>query len=133
MYFASDRLVAVAVSERVQFFAGLEAHSFAGSDADLGAGAGIAADAGFAGADAEDAKPAQFDALAGRQSLFQALEDRIHRSLSLGAGQARALDHVMNDVLLNQSGYLAGATGNDCTTPYAIDGTDFAPFMERRD
>jgi hypothetical protein len=38
----------------------------------------------------------------------------------------------MNDVLLNQSGYLAGATGKKCTTPYAVDGTDFAPFIETR-
>jgi hypothetical protein len=47
----------------VEFFARLEAHGFAGCDADLGACAGVAANPGFAGADAEDAKPAQFDAL----------------------------------------------------------------------
>ena len=85
---------------------------------------------GLAGANTEDAEPAQFDALAGSESLFQPLEDSIHRSLSLGAGQPCALDHVMNDVLLNQSGYLA-ATGKDCTTPYSIDGTDFASFREQ--
>ena len=95
--------------QRVQFLARLEADGFAGGDADLGAGAGIAADAGFAGADAEDAKSAQFDALAGGQSLLEALEDRIHGGLRLGARQARALDHMMDDVLLNQRGNLAGA------------------------
>ena len=100
----------------MQFLAGLEADGLAGSDADLGAGAGIAADAGFAGADAENAKSAQFDALAGGQGLLQALENRIHRSLRLGARQARALDYMMDDVLLNQWGNLAGATGFDCTT-----------------
>jgi hypothetical protein len=73
-------------------------------DADLGAGAGIAADAGLAGADAEDAKAAQLDAFAIRQSLLEALEDRIHRSLRLGAGKTCALDHMMDDVLLNQRG-----------------------------
>src|ERR1035438_1600651 len=122
----------VSFGERMELLAGLEAHRFAGRDADLGARAGVAANPGFAGAHTENAKPAQLDALTGRQSFFQPLEDRIHRSFSLGAGQPCALDHVMNDVLFNQSGYLAGATGKKCTTPYTVDGTDFAPFMERR-
>lgn len=86
----------------MQFLAGLEAHRLTGGDADLGAGAGVAADAGFACADAEDAKAAQLDALTGRESLLEALEDRIHGSLSLRAGQTRALNHMMYDVLLNQ-------------------------------
>ena len=94
----------------MQFLAWLEAHRLAGCDAHLGAGAGIAADAGLAGTDAEDAEAAQFDALAGGKSLLEALEYRIHGSLRLGAGQARALDHLMDDVLLNQWSNLAGAT-----------------------
>src|ERR1017187_5004716 len=93
----------------MQFFTGFEAHRFAGGNADLGASAGVAANAGFAGPNAEDAKPAQLDALTGCEGLFQTLKDGIHRGLSLGAGQARALNHVMDDILLNQSGYLAGA------------------------
>ena len=94
----------------MEFLARLESDGLAGGNADLGSGPRIAADAGLAGADAEDAKPAQFNALAGRQSLLQALEDRIHRRFGLGAGQARALDDVMDDVLLNQWGNLAGVT-----------------------
>jgi hypothetical protein len=94
----------------MQFFARFEAHGFAGGDADFGAGAGIAADTGFSGADAENAKSAQFDALAGGKSLLEALENRIHRSLCLGARQAGALDYMMHDVLFNQRGNLAGAT-----------------------
>jgi hypothetical protein len=86
----------------VKLLAWLKTHGFAGSDVDFGPGAGIAANAGFAGADAEDAKSAQFNALAGRQSLLEALEDRVHRSFSLGARQARALNHVVNDVLFDQ-------------------------------
>jgi hypothetical protein len=163
-------LSAVSFGERVQLLAGFEADGFARRDADFGAGAGVAADAGFAGAYAEDAKSAQFDALTGRQSFFQAFEDCIHRSFGFGAGQSCALDYVMNDVLLDQSGYLAGATtefpgnpcrfsfrsrsphhagcvdlrglvsnasapvvlGEDCTTPYTVDGTAFASFLERR-
>ena len=95
----------------MQFLARFEAYGLAGGYADFSAGAGIAADTGFAGADAENAKSAQFDALAGGQGLLEALEDRIHRRLCLGARQARALDYVMDDVLFNQRSNLAGATG----------------------
>ena len=96
--------------ERVQFFAWLEANGLAWGNVDLSPGAGVASDAGFASADAEDAKSAQFDALAGRQSLLEALEDRVHCRLSLGARQARALDHVVNNILLDQWSNLAGRT-----------------------
>jgi hypothetical protein len=95
----------------VQFLAWLEAHRFAWGYAHFGAGAGIAADTGFAGADTENAKSAQFDALAGGQGLLQALKDRIHRRFCLGSRETRALDYMMDDVLFNQRGNLAGATG----------------------
>jgi hypothetical protein len=95
----------------MQFLARFESHGFARGYADFSAGAGIAADTGFAGADAKDAKSAQFDALAGGQSLLQTLKNRIHRSLCLGARQTCALDYMMDDVLLNQRGNLAGPTG----------------------
>jgi hypothetical protein len=94
----------------MQFLAWLEAHGFAGGDAYLGAGSGIAPDASLAGADAENAKSAQFNALSGGESLLQALKDRIHRGLCLGARQARALDYLMDDVLFNQRGNLVGTT-----------------------
>ena len=94
----------------MQFLARFETNGLAGGYADFGTGAGIAADTGFAGADAENAKSAQFDALAGGQGLLEALEDRIHRGLRLGARQAGALDYMMDDVLLNQRSNLAGAT-----------------------
>jgi hypothetical protein len=94
----------------MKFLAWLEADSFSRSDAYLGAGARIAANAGFTGADAENAKSAQFDALTGGQGLFEALENGIHRSLRLGSREAGALDYMMDDVLLNQRGNLAGAT-----------------------
>ena len=44
--------------EEVEFFAGLEADGFAGSDADFGSGARVAAYAGFAGFDVEDSEAA---------------------------------------------------------------------------
>jgi hypothetical protein len=107
----------------VQLLSRFEADGFAGCDADLGAGTGIAANACFARADAENAKSAQFDALTGGQSLLQALEDRIHRGFCLDAGQARALDYMMDDVLLNQWGNLTGKY--DFTTIEGKDATDF--------
>jgi hypothetical protein len=69
----------------MELFARLEANGLAGGYADFGTGAGISADAGFTGADAENAESAQFDALAGGESLFEALENRIHRGFRLGA------------------------------------------------
>jgi len=124
----------------MKLFARLEAYRFAGGDADFGAGAGIPADASFAGADAEDAKSAQFDALPGGESLFQALENRIHRGLCLGAGQARALDYMMDDVLLNQWSILVGTTALTVLRPAGFmpqillrtrkNGIPGAPFLQ---
>jgi hypothetical protein len=116
----------------MELFSGLEAYCFARGDADLGSSAGIAADAGFSGADAENAKSAQFDALACGEGLLEALEDGIHGSFCLGARQAGALDYVMDDVLFNQWGILAGATGIDFTTSSIGDATGFAPNMEQQ-
>ena len=92
----------------MQFLARLESYGFARGYAHFSAGAWVAADAGFAGANAEYAESAQFDALTCGQGLLQALEDRIHRGFSLGARQARALDYMMDNVLFNQRGNLAG-------------------------
>jgi hypothetical protein len=94
----------------MELFARFEANGLAGGYADFGSGARIAADSGFAGSDAENAESAQLDALAGGKSLLEALEDRIHRSFRLGPRQSRALDYMMDDVLLNQWGNLAGPT-----------------------
>jgi hypothetical protein len=69
----------------MELFARLEANGLAGGYADFGTGSGVAADAGFAGADAENAESAQFDALSGGKSLFETLENRIHRSFRLGS------------------------------------------------
>ena len=113
----------------MQLFARLEADCLAWGDADLGAGPGIAAYACFACADAEDAKSAQFNALTGGKSLLQALEDRIHRGFCLDAGQARALDYMMDDVLLNQWGNLTGKF--DFTTTGGKDATDFDTIAEQ--
>jgi hypothetical protein len=96
----------------MQLLARLEANGFAGGNADLGAGTGVAANSGFTGADAENAKSAQFDALACGESLLETLEDHIHRGFSLGAGKARALDYMMDYVLFDQWSNLAGLMGS---------------------
>jgi len=114
----------------VQLLAGLEAHSFAGSNADFGPSSRIAANSGFPGTDAEDSKAAQLDTFPGGESLLQAFEHGVYGCLSLGARQARALDYVMDDVLLDHCRYLASAIGIDCTMPNAIDSTDFTLKME---
>ena len=120
--------------KRVKFLARLEADGFAGSDVDLSAGAGIAADAGFAGADAEDAESAQLNALACRQSLFEAFEDRVHCRFSLRARQARALDHVVNNILLDQWTHLAQDELVDAyLTTYSAHTTDFVAIRKDRD
>jgi hypothetical protein len=98
--------------EEVKFLAGLEADGFAGSDADLGAGAGIAADAGFAGTDIEDTEAAQLDALALGEGLFEGLEDGIDSGFGLVALEAGALNHLVNDVLFYQ-GFLPSGEGFD--------------------
>jgi hypothetical protein len=114
----------------MQFFARLEADSLAWRDTHFSASSWVAANSCFAGPDAEDAEATQLDALAGCQCLFEALKHRVDRRLCLGSGQARALDHMMDDVLFNQSGHLAGATVFDCTTLYRIDGIGFASNCE---
>jgi hypothetical protein len=86
----------------VQFFAGLESHGFAGRDADLGTGAGVAPDSGFAWAHAKNAKTAQFDAVSCSEGEFESFKDGVYSRFSLGPRQASALDHVMNDILLDQ-------------------------------
>jgi len=93
-----------ALFERVQLLARLEPDGLARSNADFSPGAGVAPNAGFARPHTEHAKAAQLDPLAGRQSLLEALENRIHRRFCLGARQAGTLNHLMDDVLLNHLG-----------------------------
>ena len=116
----------------MQLFTGLETHGLARRDADLSAGSGIPPDTGFAGANAEHAKTTEFNALARCERFLKSLKDCIDCRFGLGAGQACALDHMVDDVLFNQSGHLASATVLDCTTPYRTDGTAFGSIVEHR-
>jgi hypothetical protein len=120
-----------AICECVQFLAGLEANRFTWSDTHFGAGTGIAADSGFASPNTENAEAAQFNALSSCQSLFETLKNCVDCRFGLRAWQACALDHMMYDVLFNQSGHLAGETVFDCTTRYRVDGTGFASIAKQ--
>src|SRR5208282_3435120 len=86
---------------RLQFFARLEAHSFARRNRYFGAGARVASNAGLAGAHVEHAKSPQFNAMAAGQRLLHALEDGFHRQLGLGLGDAGFGHHFVDDVELN--------------------------------
>src|ERR1700724_1702755 len=88
--------------DQVQFLARLEAHGFARGDRHLCSGSRIAPDAGLARPHIEHPEAAQFDPLTLRQGLLQALEDGIHRCLSLVAREAGSFDDAMHDVLLDQ-------------------------------
>ena len=87
----------------MEFFAGLETNGFAGSDTDFSASARITADAGFTRSDAENAESAQFYAVARGKRLLEPFEYGVYRCLSLGPRQACPLDHVMDNILLDQS------------------------------
>jgi hypothetical protein len=69
----------------VQFFAGLKANGFAGSDADFGASSWIAADAGFARANAKNTEAAQLDAIACGEGLLESFEYGIDGYFRFGA------------------------------------------------
>src|SRR5580658_9135583 len=102
----------------MQFFAGLEAHSFARSDGDLRTGARIAPNAGLARPHVEDSKAPQLAAFPGRQRLLEALKDGIDSSLRLVAGEAGPFNHPVHDVLLDQ-GILQN--GFNVYNVYAVD------------
>jgi hypothetical protein len=89
--------------DALEFFARFEADGFAGRDADLFAGAGIAADARFAGLDAENAEAAEFDALATAESLLERFENGFDRLLRLGAADESLGHNRIYDVQLNHT------------------------------
>jgi hypothetical protein len=90
----------------VQFLTRFEADRFAGGNGNLSTGSGVSPDSGFAGAYIEDAEAAQFDPVAAGEGFFQAFKDGIDGRFRLIAGQTRSLDHIVDDVLLDQRAHL---------------------------
>jgi len=86
----------VALAERLEVFARLEADSLARSNGDFGAGARISSDAGLAGLDGEDAKAAEFDAVATAQGLLHGFKDGVHGGFCLGPWKAGALNYSLD-------------------------------------
>jgi hypothetical protein len=89
--------------EALKFFAGFEAHGFAGRDVDFFAGAGIAADAGFARLDAENAEAAELDALAAAEGLLERFEHGFDGLLGFGTADVSRGDDGVYDVQLDHT------------------------------
>jgi len=90
--------------QQVQFFAGFEAHSLAGGNADLGSGTRVAANAGLARLDGEDAKATELNAVACDEGLLHAFEDGVNGSLRLGSRKPGPLDDSLDEILFDQEG-----------------------------
>src|SRR5690242_5471818 len=90
-------------SERLQFLARLEAHGFAGRDADFLASARIASDAGLARADIEYAKAAQLNAFPFAKRALHGFEDGFGGLFRLGAGHAGLVYHRIHNIELDHT------------------------------
>jgi hypothetical protein len=90
----------------LEFLAGLEADGFAGRNADLLAGAGIAADAGLARLDVEDAEAAKLDALSAAESVLHGLENGFNRLFGFASGNIGLCHDGIDDVELNHESSL---------------------------
>ena len=86
----------------MKLFARLEADGFARGNADFGTRAWVAPDTCLTGADTEDSETAEFDAFTCCQGLLEPLKHRIDGRFCFSSRQAGALDHMMNNILLDQ-------------------------------
>lgn len=86
----------------VKFLARLEADSSAWRDVDLGSSARIATDTGLSRTNGKDSETAQFDPVALGERLFQAFKDTVNSGFRFCAWQACPLNHLVDDILLDQ-------------------------------
>src|SRR6266850_1215472 len=89
--------------EALEFFAGLEAHGFAGRNVDFFTGAGIAADAGLARLDAKNAKAAELDELGAPEGLLEGFENGFDGLVGLGAADFFLEQNTAYDIQLNHT------------------------------
>ena len=89
---------------RLQLFPRLKPHRPARRNGNFGSGARIAPDPGLARTHVEYAKSPQLNTIRARQRFLHALENRFHRQLGLGLGDAGSGDHFVDDVELNHWG-----------------------------
>jgi hypothetical protein len=90
-------------SERLQFLAGLEAHCFAGRDADFLACAGIPADAGLAGAHVKHSEAPQFNSFTFSERFLHGFKNGFDGLLRFGPAHAGLIYDCINDIQLNHS------------------------------
>lgn len=64
--------------DQLEFFAGFEANSSSGRDADFGSGAGVSSYPGFAWLHVENAKAAEFDAVVGTESVLHGFKNGVN-------------------------------------------------------
>ena len=88
--------------DQVKLFARLEPYGLPGSDADLGARSWVTSNPCFPGLDRKDPETAQLDPFARDQRPLHAIEDCIDRRLCFCPGKPSALNHSLNEILLNQ-------------------------------
>jgi hypothetical protein len=93
-------------SERLQFLAGLEAHGFAGRDADFLAGAWIAANTGLARAHIEHSEAAQLDTLALTERIFHCSKNGFDGLFRFSAAYTRLGYNGIHNVQLNHTSLL---------------------------
>src|SRR5215471_18783514 len=83
--------------KRLQLLARLEAHGLSRRDRDFGAGARVPSNTGLTGADIEYAEAAKLDSLTPAESSLHTLEHSLDGHLRFGLGDARLIDHFVND------------------------------------
>src|SRR6185503_15974974 len=84
--------------EGLQILAWLEANSLAGRDIDFGTCARISTDTGLARFYRKNAKSPQLNATAGFESIFHAVENRVHCLFGFGLAYAGALDDLIHKI-----------------------------------
>ena len=106
---ARDRRIAVGghsqgppLFEGLQLLAGFEANRLAGRNGDLRPGARIAPDAGLARPYVEDSESPELDALTLAEGALHALEDGFDGHFRFRFGDARPMDHFVDDVQFDQ-------------------------------
>src|SRR5208283_605035 len=129
--------------QALEFFAGLEAHRFAGRNADLFSRARIPPNAGLARLHAKNSELAQFDALPLAQGALQRFKDRFHGLFRFGATDVGLAYHRVYNIELDHAG-LRSATwpdaigcGAGCQDVFAridsyLSRTQFFPICVRR-
>jgi hypothetical protein len=104
-------LARIALVDRLQFLAGLEAHSFSRRDIYFSARPGIATDSGLARTNVKNAKTAQFNPISLGQRFLHSIEDGLYSQLCLGLSDSSLTYDFIDDVELDherlRSGFLS--------------------------